>query len=310
MTKATFAFISCVLLCLPLVLSRGEISIETQMLICTPFILLLGIPHGAIDNVLYLRNNSISKASFFGSYLVLIGLNVAVWLLMPTLAYVTFLLLSAYHFGQSQFSHHFSRTSIAEQFLFFTWGGSLLAGFVYFNHVEISSIIQNNIEFSIFQNIHGLDLTLYLLVALTFLTLVLLGILFFTKKLKIEDILMEVLILSLVMASFYLMPLLIGFSMYFIILHSFKVLREEYSFLKHEEITPSLFDFVKLITPFTFLSIFGILFLYALIYFDFLGLSYGYGLLIIISSITLPHVFVMNRFYHLLSRKNLVQKVS
>jgi Brp/Blh family beta-carotene 15,15'-monooxygenase len=310
MTKATFVFISCVLLSLPLVLSAGQISIETQLLICTPFILILGIPHGAIDNTLYLRNNTISNTAFISSYLVLIAANIAIWIFLPALAYLIFLLLSAYHFGQSQFSHHFSKTSIAEQALFLFWGGSLLTGFVYFNHAEISSIINNNIEFSVFRNIHGLDLTLYLLVALSTLTLFLLGVLFVRKLIKLEAILMEILVLLLVMASFYLMQLLIGFSLYFIILHSFKVLREEYNFLKKEEITSSLFDFTKLIAPFTILSIFGILFLYGLIYFDFLGLSYGYGLLVIISSITLPHVFVMNRFYNLLSRKNLVETMS
>ncbi|MFT4970702.1 MAG: hypothetical protein ACI9O4_002463, partial [Chitinophagales bacterium] len=66
----------------------------------------------------------------------------------------------------------------------------------------------------------------------------------------------------------------------------------------------SFLNFMKLLSPFTLVSIAGIAMLFALIYLNILKLSYGYLLLMVISSITLPHVFVMNSFYNLLSLKN------
>ena len=116
---------------------------------------------------------------------------------------------------------------------------------------------------------------------------------------------MELLVLSLVLICFFLMPLLIGFTLYFVILHSFKVLREEFNFLLSDQKVHSFKSFMAMITPFTLLSIFGIAFLFGLIYFDIFNMSYGYCLLIVISSITLPHVFVMDNFYGLLFKRKL-----
>ncbi len=110
---------------------------------------------------------------------------------------------------------------------------------------------------------------------------------------------MEFLVISLILICFYLLPFLIGFSIYFIILHSLKVLKEEYHFLVAEKQIGSIFKFVQLISPFTLFSVGGILVLFGLIYLEFIPFSYGYCLLIAISSITLPHVFVMNDFYML-----------
>lgn len=96
------------------------------------------------------------------------------------------------------------------------------------------------------------------------------------------------------------MPIIIGFTLYFVILHSLKVLNEEYRFLKASGVTQSLMGFIKLLTPFSLISLMGLFMLFGLIEFGILNISFGYCVLIMISSITLPHVFVMDKFYHLL----------
>ncbi|MFT7032375.1 MAG: Brp/Blh family beta-carotene 15,15'-monooxygenase, partial [Cyclobacteriaceae bacterium] len=140
--------------------------------------------------------------------------------------------------------------------------------------------------------------------------LLLMGFLAFKKALEVEALLMEILVIVLILICFYLMPLLIGFTLYFVILHSFKVLREEYKFLNSEREVRSIGHFIMMVAPFTLFSIAGIAFLFALNYFNFLSLSYGYILLIAISSITLPHIFVMDRFYNLLFNKGFYKKFS
>jgi len=303
MTRAIFVFIASMLLFMPVIYQSGEISIATQLVICTPFLLFLGIPHGAIDNVLYIRDKNISNVKFIGVYLVIIALNVAIWFIFPVLAYVLFLILSAYHFGQSQFSHYFKSQPPLTKALFSLWGLAILSALVYFNLEEIYSIMANSSEFNQFAGVHGKTFMMYFFAASFSATI---GILIYksiVKIISIEILLMELLVLSLILICFFLMPLLIGFTLYFVILHSFKVLREEFNYLKSEQKVDSVKSFASIITPFTLLSIFGIAFLFGMIYFDFLQISYGYCLLIVISSITLPHVFVMDNFYDLLFKR-------
>lgn len=304
MTRTIFIFIASLLLLFPLVYAVGEISVQDQLLFCTPFLLILGIPHGAIDNVLYLRKKQDQNLRFIGIYLFVIALNVAVWLILPQLAYVLFLLLSAYHFGQSQFSHYLKKPKTKHLIIYLSWGLSVLSGLIFFNLHEIHLIMNDFSEFDQFRALHESNLmtgVFYSSTAITSLSLVL----FTTKKLiKVETLVMESLVLVLILASFYLLPFIIGFSLYFVILHSLKVLREEYGFLIEEKDVKSVIGFTKLVAPFTLFSLFGIALLFGMIYFEIISLPYGYLLLIVISSITLPHVFVMNRFYdQLFSRK-------
>jgi len=291
---------------LPILQYAGEMTVAYQLVICTPFLLLLGIPHGAIDNILYLRNNQIKNREFIGAYLVFVGMNVALWTLIPTVAYVLFLLISAYHFGQSQFSHYFKHQPLGIQVLYLLWGVAILSNLLFFNAAEIQQIISSNAEFAFFIPVQNESLLFYLSTVSTALTLTFMVILTVYNALTVETLLMELLVFGLILASFFLMPLLVGFTLYFVILHSIKVLGEERRYLIAEKIVHSTGTFIKIVAPLTLLSIAGMGLLFAMIYFNWLNLTYGYCLLIVISSITLPHVFVMNKFYNILFNRNSV----
>jgi Brp/Blh family beta-carotene 15,15'-monooxygenase len=299
MTKAIFIFIASLLILLPFVLNADEIPTSYQLILCIPFILFLGIPHGAIDNVLYIRDNKIKNLEFIGIYLAFIALNILLWLIFPIVAYVVFLLLSAYHFGQSQFSHYFNKQPLAHKALFFSWGVSILSALIYFNIEEIQQIMIQEKEFAAFESLHQKAYMQYVFLASSIATFILMVLIAIKKSFNVEALLMETLVLFLIVICFYLMPILIGFTLYFIILHSLKVLREEYEFLNSKKEVNSIVGFVLLLAPFTLLSIVGVGLIYSLIYLEIFYFSYGYCLLIIISSITLPHIFVMNRFYKL-----------
>ncbi|NEN25424.1 beta-carotene 15,15'-dioxygenase, Brp/Blh family [Cryomorpha ignava] len=300
MTKAIFVFIASFLLILPFVFNAGDITLSSQLMICAPFLFFLGIPHGAIDNVLFLRGNQIKNREFIGVYLVIIASNIILWMILPSIAYLLFLLLSAYHFGQSQFSHYSDKPSLFYKALYFFWGVSILSGLVYFNIGEIQVLMNQQDEFAALSSLHEESIVLYTFLLATCITFVLLVFLSIKNLLDLEALFMETLVIALVLICFYLMPILIGFTLYFVILHSFKVLREEYLFLNSKKVVNSIGNFVKLVMPFTLLSIGGIALLFGLIYLNILSIPYGYLLLIVISSITLPHVFVMNRFYNLI----------
>ncbi|WKK86425.2 Brp/Blh family beta-carotene 15,15'-dioxygenase [Marivirga arenosa] len=300
MTKAIFYFIAANLLFLPLLsISEGPFQ-NFAFYITVPFIIIFGIPHGAIDNVLFKRSKKISNFKFIAVYLSIIALNIGLWLVTPVFAYVLFLLISAYHFGQSEFTHYLKKQTFYHKILFFSWGLILIVGLIYFNLAEINLMTQKYESFASFELVHSKQMLEIIFVGSLAITLIILAQLVYKNIISIETVLMEIIVMSLTLLSFYLMPLLIGFSLYFIILHSYKVMEEEFKYLKSENIISNLKGFLKLLTPFSVLSFAGILFLFALIYFNIISLSYGYIMLIIISSITLPHVFVMDQFYNLL----------
>jgi len=299
MSKAIFIFIASLLVLLPMVLSEGGIDASTQMTLCLPFILFIGIPHGAIDNLLYLREKKLNNTQFISIYLIVVFSNVLLWMFFPICAYLVFLIISAYHFGQSQFAHYFKETGLLQRLLAISWGVSLLSALIYFNIEEIQKIMLADEHFLVFDLLHQTQHMHYLFLASSLITLALMVLLTIKKAIKKEMFLLETVVFFLILLSFEVMPFLIGFTLYFVILHSLKVLNEEYHFLSAKKEVGSWKGFISLLAPLTLFSFLGIALIFLLIYLELIAYSYGYCLLIIISSITLPHVFVMNRFYQL-----------
>lgn len=85
------------------VLTLGPPSVYLQSLAAAVGIVFFGLPHGAVDTLvahkLKLTKNPVNLAGFLVTYLGLAALAVAFWLVAPTAALLTFLLISAWHFG-------------------------------------------------------------------------------------------------------------------------------------------------------------------------------------------------------------------
>lgn len=89
-----------VLLALPLL---TYLSIEAQLLMLSPIILILGVPHGALDIIFarqYIGVRSIAGWGLFAlAYLVAAVLVVGFWWVAPGLFLAAFLLISVFHFS-------------------------------------------------------------------------------------------------------------------------------------------------------------------------------------------------------------------
>lgn len=308
MTRAIFTYVAALLMMLPFLPWINGFSTSTQFLACAPIILLLGIPHGAIDHLFYRRNHTYSYWGFIRAYLLLIGLNIGLWLLSPALAYSIFILLSAYHFGQSQFSHFLTQKHWLTKALAFVWGMTVLTGLIFFNQYEVNALLVNIPDFDALAVLHEPTLIASLFCMFSVLSVTSFALLRMQEKLLTEDMLMELLILFLIQVSFFLLPLLPGFTLYFVLLHALKVLREEFHVLKMNGDVKSFRHFIMLLSPFTLFSFAGISFLMLLAWLDILPLNSGFVMLILISSITLPHAIVMNDFYFRLFNAKLLRK--
>ena len=297
MNRFTFIFVVCIYALFLIYQAFVEIPLNNQLLGASFFILLFGIPHGAIDHVLFFRKRKMSQLKFYTIYLGLILAFVLLWFWQPVVSFVIFLLLSAFHFGESQLVD--IKLSLKwRPLLFFSWGLALLASLVYYNINEladITALFQDTQGFSV---VYNEDIFFWFYAITNALTVLALGYLFLSNYISFKRFSSEVFLIGLVHLTFYLFPFIIGFTLYFVILHSIMVMNQEYQFFKSERTDFSLMDFMKLLLPYSSLSIFFTAVLVLLSYHGIINISVPFLAIIIISVITLPHAIVMNIFYN------------
>ncbi|MBU3662039.1 MAG: hypothetical protein FGM41_02425 [Bacteroidetes bacterium] len=97
----------------------------------------VGIPHGAVDHLLETGSWSLKKAPLFVfKYLLLSAVMGALWLLLPSLALASFLLYSAWHFGEAD-----GKKWHLSALLSLLWGCSVLAYILGTHLAEVNVIL-------------------------------------------------------------------------------------------------------------------------------------------------------------------------
>jgi Brp/Blh family beta-carotene 15,15'-monooxygenase len=107
----------------------------------------------------------------------------------------------------------------------------------------------------------------------------------------------EALIMAFILFNAYLLPFAWSFALYFCILHSSRVLQEEYAELRAHRIVQNVKSFLLLATPFSVLSYIGIVLLYIASAQGIISISPLLIILALVAVITLPHGVVMDYFY-------------
>ncbi len=275
-------------------------SFNLQIGVSILLISMVGIPHGAIDHVLFLeKSRKISTFQFYAFYFGLMAIYVVAWLQLTFWSLVFFLVLSAYHFGQSQFSDLKINSRITAALLHLVWGTSLLSGLVFYNHQEIYITMTSDSSLPALAQVFNTDAfeyIYYLSLAGTVISFILLKV---TKKISNKRLAYEILSWGLILLAFVCLPPIIGFTLYFISLHSMKVMEEEFNFLRSVRTNFSISKFIQLLLPY---SLIGFLGTWGMVAFAQLGWIGGNGsdillVLILLSILTLPHSIVMDRFY-------------
>ena len=297
MNVFTFIFVVCLYALYHVFEAYTDISVEQQLAVASLLILAFGIPHGAIDHVLFFKKNTTSQLKFYGAYLGLILLFLVGWLVEPLWSFVFFLVLSAFHFGESQLNDLKLKRSFLRPVLFLTWGLTLLLTLIYYNTEELIGFTGFFKDTAVFQAVYQYEFLSEAFIALNALTV---GMLFvFIKRGSFDWNRLggELFLLALIHLTFFLFPFIIGFTMYFVVLHSLRVMSQEFQFLKKEEDAFSFRDFLRLLMPYSLLSVFFTMVTFWLSWIDFIPVSIPLLALIIISTITLPHAVVMHLFY-------------
>lgn len=290
--KSFIIFISTSLVLYFLNLHLPQIILPNEVYVSLTLVLLFGIPHGAIDHLLFFKTVSSNKYLFYSFYLSLIILNIILWIFLPIFSLVIFLVLSAYHFGQSQFQKYSLENDVFRNTLYVTWGIAVLSGFILFNKSAILEMLNCHEDLMKFQIIMNMEVIKFLFIcsALTNFSLL------FIKRSKIKFF-FESLYFLVIIFTFIVHPLLLSFTLFFIFNHSFEVLLSEFNFLKKYDKTFQFKSFMIELLPFSLISFIGIFFLGYLSFIKVIGFSIPLLILIGISALTLPHAVVMNSFY-------------
>lgn len=278
-----------------------NLGATVHLVIAAILIMAVGVPHGAVDHLIFQANTYQKKVRFFSLYLLAMVAGLMLWLFFPSVAFLLFLLLSAFHFGQSQFAGYGFKRFIRNS-LYIAWGISLLAGLILYRSSELALL---SLEFADLGQIYrslNLEIVKGLLWSSSSLTLLVFVVLLLQSQWTLKVFLKEMIIFIMLHCVFYLLPFIVGFTMYFTLFHSIGVLGQEFEFLKSSLKLKSLKQFIHLLAPFTLLSFFGLFLGLLLVYVEWINVSYFFLLLVFISVLTIPHSVVMDVFYKKINR--------
>lgn len=282
---------------------QGTIPQSIQVMFFVSLILLTGIPHGALDHLIQeATDKKLNKVYdikiFLVKYLLIMAGYALAWFWFPVLSLLIFLIISAWHFGETDLEK-VPKNAVIWSLTRLIYGFYILA-FILLTHINevqpiVIKMIGNQNTLLAFWNFINLNTNqiLYLL-GLSFITIFIVA----QSKHLINFDKIRILRLSLVLISSAWLPLLPAFALYFGGWHALCAFDNIHDYLRKDHPTLS-FRFVYFKTlPFTLLSIAFLC--------GFLWYCNRYTqqydpfpiLFIFISLITLPHLIIAHQMNH------------
>ena len=260
------------------------------IILCLFLILILGISHGALDNIKGKKLLGFfgfkSIISFYFIYIFISIFIIILWLIFPNAVLLLFLVVAAYHFGKEDTVFIFKKNFLLSEILLFLKGSSVIIAPLLFQRDKTNEVFEI-LNFNIFDTPFLNDQVLFILLTLSFLSSLYIS----NKKNNNLKAIMILDFSSLIILNFFLTPIL-AFTVYFCFLHSIR-----HSITLIFELDKSfklgLKKFVNKAIPLTLVT--GIIFLFA-IYFlnNFYNLDEAIYKVIFIglASLTFPHILL------------------
>lgn len=264
----------------------------------------VGIPHGALDHKILFSNKLPTmnqKLRFYITYVSLMLVTGICWYLEPKWSFIGFLALSAYHFGQSQLYYVKFGKSFS-WLLYLSWGVLLLSSIIYFNLTECLDFFLSLDQLEAGSYVRSKEMLL-LMTGSGGVLIALLAAAFFMDKISIRDLGYEVLSLMIIIALAVKSTAVITFIVYFGLWHSLVSLTLEYRHLKNGSKRMGWSSFIHSLFPHSAVAILFMVCLYAYSLTNNWGISPYMLFIVLISIITVPHLFVMSRLYNLFGRR-------
>jgi Brp/Blh family beta-carotene 15,15'-monooxygenase len=266
-------------------------------------ILLLGVPHGAADLLVATQNagnseKTFSKSRFLVVYISRVALFAVTLWFFPVTGTLLFIFFAAYHFGETDL-HQFNTITITGK-LFVTSYGMLVLSVILLHHFEeveplfqmFKAVKDNNVFFT-WVNTHR-----YHIISVS-------GILFFTATFiyfllnnttDTRDKGAFLIRLAIILYILFKLPMLLGFTFYFVVWHSVLSLNNIINYLQKEN-AYSRKIITRQIVQYSLLAISGIG-IFGLTGFMFVNSNTIAGNLFLgLAVLTVPHMQIMHDMY-------------
>lgn len=236
----------------------------------------IGLSHGSLD---HLTENIIKGRKQYATYILKFLAKGAlfgfIWILQPDIAFIFFITFSAWHFGQTDFKEWKQN----QGFPAFLWGLIVLVTILFFHLQETNDVLQQIEGLKLHHVFKELTLNQILVGKLSIGLSSLLFIAYFKSKRMLLTF--SYLIIST------LLPLLASFGIYFIVQHSF----HGWLHLK-KNLKMSTYKLWLKSLPFSSGGALLFILLFFIDFTNYIGMFF-----ILLSCISLPHVFSMHNFY-------------
>ena len=256
-------------------------------------ILSIGVIHGANDLLIikkYTRKNSLkSQISYFLFYLGLVFLGFVFFYLFPSIALLSFVLVSIYHFGEQ---HWEVNTSNADFINIKRIYPIILHGLIFFVIVFMNNI---NIVNVVLLDFNTISLNyIYLRIFLIVLFLIYMLLLLSSNSMRIyftDELIFFILLFILTLNS----SLIFGFSIYFIFFHSVLSIKDQVKYIYGDDNLEYIKKYLISALPYFILAILFLIGFYLFI--DFESLDILPIMFTFLAAITFPHVIVIEKMY-------------
>jgi len=194
-------------------------------LICLLLILSVGISHGSLDNLKgkkLFQIYGINNPNIFYLIYIFIAITIIIlWVVIPMLSLMIFLIVASYHFGKEDTQFLIIENSYFNQSLFLIKGSLIILAPMYFHFNETVSIFKllliDNESFYKFLNFIETNKILFYGIILATLS----NIILFTKNFEFKKFTIFFDYFSILIINYYFSPL-IAFTIYFCFLHSIR----------------------------------------------------------------------------------------
>jgi Brp/Blh family beta-carotene 15,15'-monooxygenase len=271
-------------------------NLNISPLICLLLILTIGVSHGSLDHVKgkkLFNILNIKKISIFYFLYTLITISVIIiWIIIPSISLMIFLLVASFHFGKEDTQFLISENSYFNQLLFFLKGLLIILAPMFFHFNETITIfkfllVDNEIFYSTLEFIE-VNKILPIGIILSTLSCVYL----FLRKFEVKKFVIFLDFFSILILNYYLSPL-VAFTIYFCFLHSIRHSITLIYEIDKNDFKNGLKVFGKKVLPLTILTA-----IFCLIGLYLLNNKYDFNSSILkiifigLASLTIPHILL------------------
>ena len=271
-------------------------NLNVSTILCLLLILIIGVSHGSLDHIkgqkLLELFNLKSIYIFYITYILISGVVIATWMLLPSVTLIIFLIISSYHFGKEDTQFLINNRSYFTQMLYFFKGFLIILAPLYFHFQETIAIfklllVDNEVFYS---SLNFIETNKVIQIGIICSTLS--SIFLFLKNFEIKKFVIFLDYFSILILNYYLSPLL-AFTVYFCFLHSIRHSISLAIELDPNSVVNGLKLFVKKALPLTILTgVFSFIALYLLSNSYNLDSAILKIIFIGLASLTFPHILL------------------